>query len=79
MYTILVLSSVQMIIWSIYALVTYLSHQDPSIFEYILLIVFCYFGYLFGVYLRSPKFYSCLSSVLGAVSFLLFRYFLIVL
>ncbi|WP_349410345.1 hypothetical protein [Pseudalkalibacillus sp. SCS-8] len=74
MYTVLILSSVQMTIWSFYALVTYLSHRDPSLFEYILLIIFCYFGYLFGVYLRSPKIYSGVSSCLGAGAYLLYKY-----
>ncbi len=75
MYTILILSAVQMTIWSFYTLVTYLSHRDPSIFKFILLIVFCYFGYLFGVFLKNPKAYAGLSSLLGAGTYLIFRYF----
>ncbi|MCF6136944.1 hypothetical protein [Pseudalkalibacillus berkeleyi] len=76
MYIALILSSVQLIIWSFYALVTYLSHRDPSIFEYILLGVFCYFGYLFGVFLKSPKVHSGISSFLGAGSYLVFHHFI---
>lgn len=74
MYTVLLLSSVQMITWSFYALVTYLSQRDPSLFEYILLGIFCYFGYLFGVFLKNPRIYSGVSSFLGAGSYLLYKY-----
>ncbi len=74
MYTLLMLSSVQLITWSFYALVTYLSHRDPSLFEYILLGVFCYFGYLFSIYLKGPRLYSGVSSFVGAGSYLLYKY-----
>ena len=74
MYTVLILSSVQMITWSFYGLVTHLSHRDPSLFEYILLAVFGYFGYLIGVAFKNPKVYSGVSSMVGAGSYLLYKY-----
>ncbi|WP_453997235.1 hypothetical protein [Bacillus nitroreducens] len=63
----------QVLIWSIFSFVTWLSRSDSLVAKAILLIIFCYFAFLIAIKIGLTRKSSLLTTIITFLSFFTFE------